>query len=202
MVLQYNAQLCESIGGKVGGEVRAHRIQMWNVVWVPRPVRYFCWRGRNPGHITSITHSAPAGFVGLYNWMGCNGKYPLDDSNEVAPLAYLVSSLSSLTHQANSLPLLGHYWAVVESFQRTVDCSVFSVADNVGSNWTLLVTFAVLACLICSRGSWWKMTLYKCWCLFSLMNQKFDTSREHLCSSTIKCLWVPISLDKWWLLIF
>lgn len=34
MVLRYNARLCESITRKIGGEVAAHRIQMWNVVWV------------------------------------------------------------------------------------------------------------------------------------------------------------------------
>ena len=35
MVLRHNAGLCECIGREVGGEVRAHHIQMWNVVRVP-----------------------------------------------------------------------------------------------------------------------------------------------------------------------
>lgn len=37
--LRYKAQLCGSVGREVGGEVTAHRIQMWNAVWVSLP----CW---------------------------------------------------------------------------------------------------------------------------------------------------------------
>lgn len=77
VVLRYNAGLCESITREVGGEVRTHRIQMWNVVWDLRAVCYFCWWGRNPGHRTTVTHTPPGGFVGLIHWKRSDRKCPL-----------------------------------------------------------------------------------------------------------------------------
>lgn len=69
-------RLCgfKELGGKLVGRFFAHSIQMWNVVWVSQPVCFFCWGSRNPGHITSITHSIPEGLVGLINSERCNGK--------------------------------------------------------------------------------------------------------------------------------
>lgn len=69
-------RLCgfKELGGKLVGRFFAHSIQMWNVVWVSQPVWFFCWGSRNPGHITSITHSIPEGLVGLINSERCNGK--------------------------------------------------------------------------------------------------------------------------------
>lgn len=60
----------------------AHSIQMWNVVWILQPVCFFRWWSRNLGHITSVTHSTPEGFVGLINSERCNRKCPVVNSNE------------------------------------------------------------------------------------------------------------------------
>lgn len=77
-------RLCgfKELGGKLVGRFFAHSIQMWNVVWVSQPVCFFCWGSRNPGHITSITHSIPEGLVGLINSERCNGKCSVGNSNE------------------------------------------------------------------------------------------------------------------------